>query len=166
MKLYEINEEIQKLFDLDPDAETHLVDPETGEVIFGTADEIFNQLALAWDQKVEGIALMIKNNIAEAEAIRAEEIKLADRRRVKENTVARLKEFLSQELNGTKFESAKVKISYRKSTSVDIKADAEIPVQYLRVKTEPDKTAIKKALEVGEEIPGAELVTKNGIIIK
>ena len=164
MKLYEINEELQRLFDLDPESETHLVDPETGEVIFGTADEIFNQLAMAWDQKIEGIALLIKNNLAEAEAIRAEEIKLAERRRVKENAAARLKEFLGQELNGTKFESARVKISYRKSTSVEI--TGEVPVQYLRVKTEPDKTALKKALEVGEEIPGAELVTKNGIIIK
>lgn len=166
MKLYEINAEIEKLFDFGADEETYLVDPDTGEVFFGTADTLFNQLALEWDNKIEGIALLIKNNLAEAELIRAEEQALAARRRAKENAAARLKEFLAYELDGTKFETAKVKISYRKSKSVVITDESRIPPQYLRIKTEPDKAGMKAILEAGSEIPGAQLIEKNGIIIK
>jgi len=47
-----------------------------------------------------------------------------------------------------------------------INAD-DIPQGYVRIKREPDKTAIKAALERGDEIPGAELgFGKDGLTIR
>lgn len=43
-------------------------------------------------------------------------------------------------------------------TSVNVLNVDELPQGYYRVKREADKTAIKSALEQGEQIPGAELV--------
>ena len=51
-------------------------------------------------------------------------------------------------------------VSIRKGTkSVIITAPEDVPTQMCRVKTEPDKTAIKASLEAGEKVPGAQLTT-------
>jgi len=44
-------------------------------------------------------------------------------------------------------------------TSVSIVNEREVPTQLMRVKREPDLTAIKKALEAGEAVPGCELTS-------
>ena len=69
--LYEIDEEI-----------LNCVDQETGEII---DPEKLAQLQMDFDKKVEGIALWIKNLLSDAEAIKAEKNKLADRQRSCEN---------------------------------------------------------------------------------
>jgi hypothetical protein len=48
--------------------------------------------------------------------------------------------------------------------SLKLADDFTPPQGYSRVKVEADKAAIKKALETGETMPGAELVTGNPII--
>lgn len=40
---------------------------------------------------------------------------------------------------------------------VEIDDEAALPDQFIRIKREPDKTAIKKALEIGAAVPGAHL---------
>lgn len=147
-----------------------LVDPETGEI----ADyETFASLLMDREQKVENIALWIKDLKAEAEAIRNEEKNLAERRRSVQNRATRLTEYLATALNGEKFKTGKVAISYRKSTSVDVYdgfvewAEENGGGRYLRYSDpDPDKSAIKAALEAGERLPFAELVTSNNIQIK
>ena len=44
-------------------------------------------------------------------------------------------------------------------TSVSIVDEGDVPTQLMRVKREPDRAAIKKALEAGESVPGCELAT-------
>ncbi|MBF9050664.1 hypothetical protein GTA62_14580 [Roseobacter sp. HKCCD9010] len=44
-------------------------------------------------------------------------------------------------------------------TKVDITDLETVPTQLCQMKKQPDRTAIKKALEAGETVPGAELVT-------
>ena len=70
MKLYEIDRSIQEILD------NMSVDAETGEVTLD--EEGLAALQLAREQKLEGVALCIKNLSAEAEAIRNEEKALAD----------------------------------------------------------------------------------------
>lgn len=48
--------------------------------------------------------------------------------------------------------------------SVALDADFEPPQGYQKVRVDPDKTAIKAALEAGETMPGARLVTGNPIV--
>lgn len=145
-----------------------LIDPETGEIKDFSA---LKDLNIAREEKIENIALWIKNLSAEAKAIREEEKSLAERRRVAENKGESLKKYLDQILSGEKFSTAKVAISYRKSDAVEI-TDEETFIKtadaaYL-VAQDPkiDKKAIKEAIKGGVEVKGAELVERNNIQIK
>lgn len=151
--LYEINEEI-----------LNCVDMETGEIIDTGRLE---QLQLAFDNKVEGIALWIKNLLSDAEAIKAEKDKLAERQKACENKARNLKEYLSKFLGGQKFKTPKVSISYRKSESVEVTDISKLDDDYLKF-AEPtvDKTKVKKALKAGTTLQGVVLVENQNIQVK
>lgn len=151
--LYEINEEI-----------LNCVDTETGEII---DPEKLSQLQMDFDDKVEGIALWIKDLLSDAAAIKAEKDKLNERQKVCENKAKNLKEYLSGFLAGQKFKTPRVAISYRKSESVNVSDIWKIPDDYLKNKDpELDKTKIKSALKAGVSIPGVELIENRNIQIK
>ena len=107
--------------------------------------------------------------------IKAEESNLAERRKQREKTHERLKEYLSstlQRIGKTKIETARNKITFRKSESVEIDEEAFKTWaafnrdDLLKFKSEIDKTAVKSALKNGVELPGAKLVTDQNIQIK
>lgn len=148
------------------------LDFETGEV---TDFERLEQLVLARDAKIEGVALYIKNLQSTAAAIRAEEIGLADRRREMERKVERLKEYLTTALDGAKFETPRVKMSFRSSTSVEIGDELRL-LEWLE-KNHHDEcveyklpkirvSEVGKLLKEGKEVPGACLVTKSNLQLK
>ena len=121
--------------------------------------------------KLEGVALYIKSLEAEADAMKAEEKALAERRAVREKKAERLRRYLSdsmQALGDTKLETARVSLSFRKSEAVVIEDQAALPVEFLKVKmTEtPDKAAIKNAIKAGAEVTGAALVENKNLQIK
>ena len=88
MTLYEIDQKIQSL-----------VDPETGELL---DYEAFSQLQMDREQKIENMALWVKDLAAGAKAIKEEEDNLKERRKAMENKVERLKTYLSIALDGEK----------------------------------------------------------------
>lgn len=151
--LYEIDEKI-----------LNCVDMETGEII---DVERLGQLQLAREDKVEGIALWIKNLLSDVDAIKSEEEKLAQRRKANENKAKNLKEYLSKFLNGQKFKTPKVSISYRKSESVEVTDLSKLDDDYLKF-AEPtvDKTKVKKALKAGTVLQGVSLVENQNIQIR
>lgn len=146
-----------------------LIDEETGEI---KDFEAFEELQMQKDEKIENVALWHKNLIAESKAIREEEKALAERRKSLEHRAESLKNFVSRALNGNKFSTSKVAISYRKSTAIEV--DDEF-IDYAMKnnndlltfkRPEPNKTAIKEMLQGGFDIPHAELVEKNNMSIK
>lgn len=159
--LWEINTEIMECFDA-----------ETGE-IFDV--EKLESLHLEREQKIENIALYVKNLTSEAAAIRAEEKALAERRKAKENKAESLKQYLSFALDGAKFETPKVNVSFNKSSGVKV-TDKEDLIHWLefsglddciRYKTpEPDLNKVKALLKQGEKVEGAELENRENINIK
>jgi hypothetical protein len=138
---------------------------EDGEIINIKA---FEALQITRFDKIDGITSWHKQLIAEAEAIKTERASLYERQKQKENQAERLKGFLSETLHGEKFESARNKISWRKSEPVIIMDDSLIPREYMREKIthEPDKIAIKDAIKSGGEVPGAEIKERLNIQIK
>ena len=151
--LYEINEEILAC-----------VDMETGEIV--DMDKL-QELQMQFDEKVEGIALWIKNLLSDAEAIKAEKDKLAERQKACENKAKNLKEYLQNCLAGQKFKTPKVSISYRKSESVQVDDMSKLEDDYLKYKEpEVDKTKIKQALKAGVQLAGVQLIEKQNIQIK
>ena len=160
MKLYEINQQIEQLIDN--------IDPETGEALFD--ENALNELMLARDEKIEQVALAVKNITAEADAIATEIKKLTERKRVLENKAESIRDYLQRQLDGAKFQTAKVAISYRNTRSVeidDVKFWESNPLPcFYRTKHEADKTAIRKAIEDGQTIPGAEIVVKSSMQVR
>lgn len=153
MNLYEIENEI-----------LNCVDMKTGEIV---DIEKLESLQMEREQKIENIGCWIKNLLADAKAIKEEKDNLAARQKSAENKAASLKTFLSRYLNGEKFKTAKVAISYKKSDSVDIAEGAVIPEEYLKYSDPtPDKNGLKAALKAGEEFPGVHIVTSSNIQIK
>lgn len=152
--IYEINEQIMQCIDF-----------ETGEVI--DADKL-DALQLEKEKKIENIACWIKNLTADAQALKAEEQSLAERRKTKENTVERLKQYLSNVLEAAPFESARVKITFRKSTAVNVTDESRLSDVFKKTETvvKIDKKAIGEALKLGELVDGAELVENQNIQIK
>ena len=166
MTLFEIQaqlaEAIEGLFDN--------VDPETGEVDAGSIQAL-EELQEARDEKLEGCGAYIKNLEAEAKAIKEEADRLKKRAEQKQKNADRIREYVSNILQAageTKFESAKVVFSFRKSEALNITDEEKLPAAYMVTKTEtaPDKAAIKKALKAGELIEGAEIITKQNLQVK
>lgn len=145
------------------------VDTESGEILDIDA---LNALEMERDTKVENIALWIKNLLSDADQIKVEREALKAREDAAKNKAENLKKYLTGYLNGTKFETPRVKIVFRKSESVDVASIGAIMTldnadDYLRYKEpEPDKAAIKQAIKSGIEIPGCSLVHKQSISIK
>ena len=146
-----------------------LIDEETGEI---KDYEAFEELQMQKEEKIENTALWYKNLVAESKAIREEEKALAERRKSLENKAENLKNFINRTLDGNKFSTSKVAISYRKSTAVEV--DDEF-IDYAMKnnndlltfkRPEPNKTVIKGLLQGGFDIPHAELVERNNMSIK
>ncbi len=154
MKLYEINEAIM-----------NCVDPETGEI----ADaEAFDSLMMQRDEKLENIALWIKNLTADAAAYKAEKESFAEREKAALTKAESLKNYLVYALNGEAFNTTKCAVSFRKSEKIEITDEAILPKDYVTetVTIKPDKIAIKKAIKSGQEVSGASLIENLNISIK
>lgn len=157
MNLYEIKQEFEKAIE-------ECVDMETGEIINPTR---LDELNMVLTDKRENVALYIKNLSAEAKAIDEEAKNLTNRKRVLNNKVEGLKKYLADNLEGHKFETAKVVVSFRKSEQLEINSIEHIPAEYL-ISQEPkiDKVALKKSIKQGAVINGVQITTKQNIQIK
>lgn len=157
MKLYELTQGVKEILSN--------VD-ENGELMPGMF-EAFADMNLQKEVKIENTALYYKELLSEAEAIKAEERSLYERRKTKERQAESLKAYIDLNLEGQELETARVKLSYRKSTSVYIKNEKIIPKDYKE--KQPDKilkALISKALKSGIKIKGAELQEKQNLQIK
>lgn len=161
--LYEINSQIEQAWGA-------AVDPDTGEIINEDALQELEQLGMQREEKLENLALFYKNLSAEAEALKAEKMRLAARQAAAEKKAEGIKKYIEASMDsagGEKIKTSKVAIGWRKSESVQINAGAFLPDEYLTYKEpEPNKVAIKKALKAGTSIDGATLVIANNIQIK
>ena len=140
-------------------------DPETGELLNALE---WDKLNMAYEEKVENIACFIKNLTSDIADFKAEEANLAARRKTLERKAEFLKRLLLDNMDGQKFSTVKCAVSFRKSEAVQVDDVNHIPAEMLRIKTtyEPDKTAIKKAIQAGQAIAGAVLVENQNLQIK
>lgn len=154
MKLYEIDAKIMEC-----------IDDETGEIL---DSEQLEHLEMERDAKIESVGLWIKNLAAEADAIKTEKNNLAAREKIARNKIDRLKEYLAYALDGEKFKTARLPVSYRRSESVNVDPAAldTLPDEYVRITKEANKTALKDALKHGSQIDGVSIETKQSMIIK
>ena len=138
---------------------------EDGEILNPNALE---ELEMAREQKIENVGLYIKNLEAEATAVENQEKIFADRKKRIRKKIEGLKGFLGYALQGEKFKTDRVEMSFRKSESVLVKDEYLIPDEYcdFTVMRKPNKKNIKDALKHGKELMGVELVEKQNVQIR
>lgn len=165
MNYYEIDNQIKEIMALYEQGLTEAVDMETGE-IFDLAEKL-ESLEMEKEQKIKNLALYIKNNAMYIDGLKAEKKRVMDEIARMEKRVDGAKEYLQQITDGKGIKDPQFVISYRKTKSTNITDLNAIPVQYLVMQDpKPDKTAIKKAIEAGEVIEGAEIVENISMSVK
>lgn len=157
MNLYKIKEELK-------DAINECVDMETGEIL---DSERLNDLNMALSEKRENIGLYIKNLSCDSKAIDEEIKNLTARKKSINNKIDWLKSYLASDLQGNKFETARVVISFRKSEQLEVNTIEHIPAEYLIIQNPKiDRTGLKKLIKQGTVIDGVQIITKQNIQIK
>lgn len=177
--LFEIEEQMYNLLEYN-------VDSETGEIV--ETEEEFNKLydsiQIDLQTKIDNTICLTKLIDGEIDVIDKEIKRLQGEKKARENRKEWLKNHVdrfvrrqftdengnldSDGLNNYKLSLPHSKISYRKSNSVNIIDLNLIPKEYIKIKMEksPDKTAIKKAIDNGKDIMGAEIITNYNMQIK
>lgn len=162
MKLYEISEHLQTLID-------NAIDPETGEFDESLSGEL-DCLQGALEDKALNIAAYIVGMQRFSEALKAEQAKLAARRKSVDSQIDWLSDYLNHNLNNDNpIQNECVRISWRKSERVHLNVpDSEIDERFRREFTtyKADKDEIKKHIKDGGLVNGAELRTYKNIQIK
>ena len=136
--------------------------------------ELETALAINKDElQAKGInyAFVIKTIESEIDIIDAEIKRLQGLKKVRVNATDRLKDTLTKAMELYEIDELKtpiIKINFRKSESVEITDQTQLPPEYFMVKMEkvPMKIEIKKALKEGVEVPGAYLSINQNIQIK
>lgn len=165
-----------KLYELTNDYLALLEAIDNGEIPEEAIADTLESITTCIEEKADSIACALKNLDAECSAIKAEETRLAERRKAKERAYERIKQYLSETLQRAgldKIETARNKITFRKSESVELDEEAfikwaEVNRDDLLTYSAPkiNKTEVKRALKDGIEIVGAELRINQNIQIK
>jgi hypothetical protein len=132
--------------------------------------------AEAWpvELKANNYCIVIGNLEASAEAIKHLEERLYRRRKAMESRVKFLRDRLRQamEITGMKrIDAPQFSISVQLNpAAVDVFEPALLPNEYLRYPAppppEPNKAAIKEAIESGADVPGARLSRSTKLVIR
>ena len=149
------------------------VDQETGEIL---DVEKLDALQMEREQKLEGVALWVKDLKAEAAAVKEEADKLTARKKALDNKIESIKTWLLRALDGGKLKTPRCNVYQTHSQRVAV-ADEPKLINFLQTLEEPEKflrfkdpelkkDEIKKALKDGTIIPGAELEETESVVIK
>ena len=164
---------MRALYEIDQDI-LDCVDMETGEIV---DIEKLNALQMERKAKLEGVALLVKDLKAEAEAVKAEADKLTTRKKALDNKIDVLKNWLLFALGGEKLKTPRCNVYQTHSTKVNvideqstvnwIQTHCKEPEAFLRF-TLPEirKDAVKAELKAGKEIPGVTLEETESVVIK
>jgi hypothetical protein len=166
-----------KLYELTNDYLAFMQAIDNDEIPEEAIADTLEAITASIEEKADSIACLLKNLDAECIAIKAEEQRLAERRKAKEKAHERIKQYLSETLQNAgidKIETARNRITFRKSEKVEI-CDADAFFEWasfyrddLLTYSDPkaNLTEIKRALKDGAEVVGAELRINQNIQIK
>lgn len=159
MKLYELAQEILALQNAAYDA---------SDEEFEALKAQFHDCKLAFNEKLENIARLIRQMQLDSESLEDEQIRLQRRQEAIESRIESLKFYVGNCLGeGNSLKTPTFSFGWRKSTSVEI--TGEVPEQYQRIKEvrEPDKRAIGDDLKAGADLSAfARLSEKQTLQIK
>lgn len=147
MRLYELTEEYDRLLDME------------GE----EAEQALMVVCADLQKKAGNICKFLANCDSDVEAIKAEESRLAARRKAIENTSKKVKDYVKMQMavhDISKIDAGTFKLSLSPSSgSVEIDDMEQLPPRFKTIVQEVkvDKTAIKAAIKSGEDVPGCHI---------
>ena len=120
------------------------------------------------DDKAVKIACFIKNLRADAEALKAEKVRLGKRQSAAERTAERVTAYLEQWLPaGLKIKDSRAALSWRRSDFVDVQGTVDdLPVSLREAIGRGESSAIKTALKDGQSLSFARLGERQNLQIK
>ena len=125
-------------------------------------EETLESIEGAIEDKLESYAMVIRNIESDVEGLKAEEKRLADRRRVMENGIKRMKGNMQDAMSSTgekKIKGEKFTFTIQKNPpSLKVLDESIIPKEFfVEVAPSLDKKAVMERLKANEEIPGAQI---------
>lgn len=138
------------------------------EVVSDTLEGLSGEL----ETKAQSVAYMVRSIEADASAMKEWAKTATERAKAAEARATALREYLARCMDATgieKIEGAGVKLSFRKSSAVQIDGPDLIPAEYMRQPETPppapDKKAIADAIKAGKEVPGASIEHRRALVI-
>ena len=166
MKLFELDTEIRNV----EAAMLEFAEANDGDVTAFTGIGLLVDLKSERERKLLGLGCLLKEREAEAEAVKAEANKLAKRARILQNDADRIRDFINGNLTlGEKMSDHRVAFSWRKSARVVVEPEKkaeDLPVAFVRIKTEIDLGAIREYIARGNDCDFAHLETRLNLQIK
>lgn len=132
-------------------------------------EDTLDSITDAVEEKLEAYAMVIKNIESDVQGIKSEEKRLAERRKVMENGVVRMKQAIAETLQNSgqdKVKTEKFTFSWRKSSKVEVSNIDSLPQQYVKVERTISRSELAKALKAGEQIEGAQLIENQSLSIR
>lgn len=183
MELYPITDNQRRLIDiLESMNQTDMILMTNGGELTPELEERADQDAKDLPAKIDGYNAVLRNTEGQISAIDAEIKRLQEIKKGKENAVKNLKNYLAYVMKASgvqKIEGTLCKVSFRKSTSVEVnedevlspfmqaiqEMDALLP-SYLKLDVKISKTDLKNAINAGEPVKGAQIVENENLTIK
>lgn len=136
-----------------------------------TIEDTLEGCAEDFDKKAVGCALISRELGANAKMIRDAAAELVERARKIEARSDRLEDYLQLNMKTAqrlRIENPLVTIALRegRDESVEVIDIATLPIEFVRMKAEANKTELKKALKAGQAIEGARLIVKDRLEIR
>lgn len=151
----------QSLYAIANDIKQVLELGESGEIPEEAINDTLEALNMAFNDKLDAVLAYRQGLIHEANAYDAELVRLAARKKALTSKADKMKEYavnMMQAVSLTKH-SGLFSVSIGKSSKVVGIEDLNmIPSEYTVTKIEPNKTAIKNAIDSGLVIPGALII--------
>lgn len=162
LRLYEITGQIRDLLETGWDEET------------GEMSPALAQSLTEFEDKGAAVAAYALNLDAEADAIKVAIDRLTKSRRTLQARAERMREYLATNMKAAGISkivaddrSFVAKLELDRDESVEIDLGVVLPNGLCRIKVEPDKVAIKKAILAGEPVPeGVRIVRKDRLTLR
>ncbi|AGU85007.1 TPA: siphovirus Gp157 family protein [Neisseria gonorrhoeae] len=160
LTLYRCAADVQAALDYYFDSETERED--TLEAVIGQ-----------FEVKAQSVIAYIKNQEITEKMLEGHIRRMTGKLKAVKAQNQSLKDYLARNMQAAgiteiKADDGTFKASFRKSEAVVILDEAQIPAEFMReaVKTEPDKTAIRKAIESGRQVAGAKIEGRKNLQIR
>ncbi|WP_407453938.1 siphovirus Gp157 family protein [Methanobrevibacter sp.] len=169
MTIYELNKDIQALYDLVTELTTENRNPSEDEETY--LRDVYEDIKYNFDKKIDGYCKILKNISSDIDVIDDEIKRLKERKVAKEKATDKIKELIQFGLNTIgekKYDTGLFSVSIcNNPPALNIKNPGKVPQEFL-IQQDPkiNVSGIKQAIKDGADFDWCELVVGTSLRIK